>query len=169
MGRLLQHQGRAGCAKYKNFILPPVFTKRLSDVFHDELERIAEDVGSSARALKLVTRDQNHVRFHLPVQTENPDAVVWSVVRKLSDKIGEQLTTHLPAIAKANPLHQGIIDRIDFNATTGIWLSYGVTRNTVCRNIFNWKQEEIGRLERKVKTFCDRQHVLEAQRVIDDI
>lgn len=107
MGRLLQHPGRVGCVKYKNFILPPVFTKRLGDVYHDELERITEEVGSSARALKLVTRDQNHVRFHLPVQTENPDAVVWSVVRKLSDKIGEQLTTHLPAIAKANPLHQG--------------------------------------------------------------
>ena len=43
---------------------------------------------------------------------------VWSIIRTLSDKIGEQLTTHLRAIADANPLLKGIIDRIDFNATT---------------------------------------------------
>src|SRR5207247_9294422 len=36
----------------------------------------------------------------------------------LSNKIGEQLTTHLRAIADANPLLKGIIDRVDFNATT---------------------------------------------------
>jgi type I restriction enzyme M protein len=40
------------------------------------------------------------------------------VIRTLSDKIGEQLTTHLRAIADANPLLKGIIDRVDFNATT---------------------------------------------------
>jgi type I restriction enzyme M protein len=43
---------------------------------------------------------------------------VWSVIRTLSDKIGEQLMTHLRAIADANPLLKGIIDRVDFNATT---------------------------------------------------
>jgi type I restriction enzyme M protein len=43
---------------------------------------------------------------------------VWSVIRTLSDKIGEHLTTHLRAIADANPLLKGIIDRVDFNATT---------------------------------------------------
>ena len=40
------------------------------------------------------------------------------MIRTLSDKIGEQLTTHLQDIAKANPLLNGIIDRVDFNATT---------------------------------------------------
>jgi type I restriction enzyme M protein len=40
------------------------------------------------------------------------------MIRTLSDKIGEQLTTHLRAIADANPLLKGIIDRVDFNATT---------------------------------------------------
>jgi len=40
------------------------------------------------------------------------------VIRTLSDIIGEQLTTHLRAIADANPLLKGIIDRVDFNATT---------------------------------------------------
>ena len=56
--------------------------------------------------------------FFLPLEPKNPDDAVWSVIRTLSDKIGEQLTTYLRAIADANPLLKGIIDRIDFNATT---------------------------------------------------
>jgi type I restriction enzyme M protein len=111
-------RGAQDAPKYKDFILPLVFIKRLCDVYDDELNRIAEKVGSRAKAFKLVSRDQNLVRFYLPLQPENPDEPVWSVIRKLSDRIGEQLTTHLRAIAKANPLLQGIIDRIDFNATT---------------------------------------------------
>jgi type I restriction enzyme M protein len=40
------------------------------------------------------------------------------VIRKISDKIGEGVTSHMRAIAKENPPLQGIIDRVDFNATT---------------------------------------------------
>ena len=47
-----------------------------------------------------------------------------------------------------------------FTATEAIGFSYGVTWNTVRRNIFNWKSEEIGKLETKVKSFCDIDHVL---------
>jgi len=49
---------------------------------------------------------------------EDPEAPVWSIIRKLADRIGEQLTTNLREIAKENPLLNGIIDRVDFNATT---------------------------------------------------
>jgi type I restriction enzyme R subunit len=48
-----------------------------------------------------------------------------------------------------------------FTATESIGFSYGVTWNTIRRNIFNWKSEEIGNLETKVKSFCDRQHILD--------
>jgi len=58
------------------------------------------------------------VRFYLPLQPENPNDPVWSVIRTLADRIGEQLTTHLRAIADENALLKGIIDRVDFNATT---------------------------------------------------
>ena len=58
------------------------------------------------------------VRFFLPLQPTDPNEPVWSVVRKLADKIGEQLTSDLRAIADENPLLKGIIDRVDFNATT---------------------------------------------------
>jgi type I restriction enzyme M protein len=111
-------RGAKDAAKFKEFILPLIFTKRLCDVFDDELNRIAEEVGSRAKAFKLVKHDKKLVRFYLPLEPKNPDDAVWSVIRTLSDKIGEQLTTHLRAIADANPLLKGIIDRVDFNATT---------------------------------------------------
>jgi type I restriction enzyme M protein len=111
-------RGAKDAAKFKEFILPLIFAKRLCDVFDDEVNRIAKEVGSRAKAFKLVKHDKKLVRFYLPLEPKNPDDTVWSVIRTLSDKIGEQLTTHLRAIADANPLLKGIIDRIDFNATT---------------------------------------------------
>lgn len=47
-----------------------------------------------------------------------------------------------------------------FTATDAIGFSYGVTWNTVRRNIFEWKDEEIGKLEAKVKSFCAIPQVL---------
>jgi len=111
-------RGAQDAPKYKDFILPLVFTKRLCDVFDDEVNRIAENVGSRGKAFKLVVKDNKLVRFYLPMEPDDPEEPVWSVIRTLSDRIGEQITTHLREIAKANPLLEGIIDRIDFNATT---------------------------------------------------
>lgn len=111
-------RGAKDAPKYKDYILPLIFTKRLCDVFDDELDRIAAEVGSREKAFRLVKADKKLVRFYLPLEPADPEQPVWSVVRTLSDKIGEQLTTHLREVAKANPLLQGIIDRVDFNATT---------------------------------------------------
>ncbi len=111
-------RGAKDAPKFKDFILPLIFTKRLCDVFDDELNRIAKEVGSRAKAFKLVKHDKKLVRFYLPLQPANLDDAVWSVIRTLADKIGEQLTTHLRAIADDNALLKGIIDRVDFNATT---------------------------------------------------
>jgi type I restriction enzyme, R subunit len=47
-----------------------------------------------------------------------------------------------------------------FTATEAIGFSYGVTWNVVRRNIFNWKSEQIGKLEEKVKTFFNIPHIL---------
>jgi type I restriction enzyme M protein len=120
-------RGAKDAPKYKEYILPLIFTKRLCDVFDDEVNRIAEEVGSREKAFKLIESDWRKataskskpiVRFYLPLKPENTIDSVWTVIRKLSDKIGEQLTTHLRAIAKENPRLSGIIDRVDFNATT---------------------------------------------------
>ncbi len=41
-----------------------------------------------------------------------------------------------------------------FTVTDAIGFSYGATWNMVRRNIFNWKSEQAGQLEDKVKSFC---------------
>src|SRR5213079_3618182 len=105
-------RGAKDAPKYKDFILPLIFAKRLCDVFDDELDRIAKEVGSRAKAFKLVKHDKKLVRFFLPLEPKNPDDHVWSVIRTLSDKIDEQLTTLLRSIADTNPLLKGIIDRV---------------------------------------------------------
>jgi type I restriction enzyme M protein len=122
-------RGAKDAPKFKDYILPLVFTKRLCDVFDDEINRIAKEVGSRAKAFKLVKADKKLVRFYLPLVPKNPDDSVWSVIRtgsdatrpaddKYQEKLGQEVTTYMRAIADANPLLKGIVDRIDFNATT---------------------------------------------------
>jgi type I restriction enzyme R subunit len=53
-----------------------------------------------------------------------------------------------------------LVPQMIFTATEAIGFSYGVTWNLIRRNIFNWKHEQKGNLEAKVKSFCDRGHVL---------
>ncbi len=112
-------RGAADAAKFKDYILPLIFIKRLCDVFDDEIDRIAEKVKSRTKALQLVERDKSIVRFYIPIKPKDPEKErTWDVVRKLSDKIGQQLTDILRHVAKENKDLQGIIDRVDFNATT---------------------------------------------------
>ena len=47
-----------------------------------------------------------------------------------------------------------------FTVTDAIGFSYGVTWNTVRRNIFNWKGEQAGQLAARVKSFCAIPRVL---------
>ena len=58
-------RGAKDAPKYKEYILPLIFAKRLCDVFDDELNRIAKEVGSRAKAFKLVKHDKKLVRFFL--------------------------------------------------------------------------------------------------------
>jgi len=41
-----------------------------------------------------------------------------------------------------------------FTATDAIGFSYGVSWNTVRRNLFNWKHQQVGQLEAKISSFC---------------
>lgn len=91
-------RGAKDAPKYKDYILPLIFTKRLCDVFDDELNRIAKEVGSRAKAFKLVKQDKKLVRFYLPLEPKTPDEPVWSVIRtgndtkrKPTDKYQEKL------------------------------------------------------------------------------
>jgi len=104
-------RGAVDAPKFKDYILPLIFVKRLSDVFDDEIERLSSKFGDKATALELVEEDHSLVRFYIP-----PEAS-WSEIRKSAANIGQRLTELIRLIAKANPSLQGVIDIVDFNAT----------------------------------------------------
>ena len=54
-------RGAKDAPKYKDYILPLIFAKRLCDVFDDELNRIATEVGSRDKAFQLVAADWRRV------------------------------------------------------------------------------------------------------------
>ena len=47
------------------------------------------------------------------------------------------------------------IPQMAFTATDALGFDYGATWNTVRRNLFHWKHEQVGQLEAKVKSFFD--------------
>lgn len=104
-------RGAVDAPKFKDYILPLVFVKRLSDVFEDEIKRLSEEFGDGKTALEIVSKDHGLVRFFIPKQA------AWQQIRKQTTKIGEKLTDAIRAIAKENPKLQGVIDIVDFNAT----------------------------------------------------
>ncbi len=119
-------RGEKDAPKFKDYILPLVFVKRLSDVFEDEVERLVETYGDQDTALSIIEADPSLVRFYLPREAR------WAVVsgRELFDwpadqkpkSLGEQLTTTMRTIVKANVGDRskdlsGVIDTVDFNET----------------------------------------------------
>jgi type I restriction enzyme M protein len=104
-------RGAIDAPKFKDYILPLIFVKRLSDVFDDEIDRLGEKFGNRATALELVEEDHSLVRFYIP-----PEAS-WAEIRKLTSNLGQGLTDVMRAVSKANPTLQGVIDIVDFNAT----------------------------------------------------
>ena len=59
-------RGAKDAPKYKDYILPLIFTKRLCDVFDDELNRIAKEVGSRKKAFQLARADHKSSAFTSP-------------------------------------------------------------------------------------------------------
>ena len=104
-------RGAVDAPKFKDYILPLIFVKRLSDVFDDETERLTSKFGDKGTALELVEQDHSLVRFYIPPQAS------WSEIRKLTTNVGQRLTEIIRQIAKANASLQGVIDIVDFNAT----------------------------------------------------
>lgn len=116
-------RGEKDAPKFKDYILPLLFVKRLSDVFDDEVSRVAEELGDRTEAMKVIKMDKSLVRFYLPPETR------WPVISGKEDfkwpkgkaphTLGEQLTLAMRAIVKENPGHglDGVIDLVDYNST----------------------------------------------------
>jgi len=107
-------RGPVDAPKFKDYILPLVFLKRLSDVFDDEVRRVAADLGLPlAEMLAMVENDHGLVRFYIPPRAR------WPYLRDLpAEGLGQQLTDAVQAVARENPRLSGVIDITDFNATT---------------------------------------------------
>jgi type I restriction enzyme M protein len=106
-------RGPIDAPKFKDYILPLSFLKRLSDVFDDELRHLAEEFCSKEAALKLVAQDHKLVRFFIP-----PSAHWSEIAERPASGLGEYLTDAVRAVARDNPRLSGVIDVTDFNATT---------------------------------------------------
>ena len=114
-------RGEKDAPKFKDYILPLLFMKRLSDVFEDEVARLVEKFGDESTALEVLEADHALVRFYLPAEAR------WGVVsrrvpfdwpeERKPRTTGELLTNATRAIAKANPTLQGVINMVDFNAS----------------------------------------------------
>lgn len=118
-------RGEKDAAKFKDYLLPLLFLKRLSDVFDDEIARLAEDYGDRATALEITEADHSLLRFYLPPEARwailsGREAYDWP----LDDKgrstaprdIGEHLTRAVRAVVKHNPDLSGVLDVVDFAA-----------------------------------------------------
>ncbi len=104
-------RGPVDAPRFKDYILPLVFLKRLSDVFDDELEQLAEEYGSRETAARQVEWDHKLVRFYIPPEAR------WDSIRPVTTGLGQYLTDAMRAVARENPKLQGVIDTVDFNAT----------------------------------------------------
>jgi len=104
-------RGPIDAPKYKDYIIPLIFYKRLCDVYEDEIKRLTEEFGGEEIAKKLVSEDRKLIRFYIP------EDCLWRNIRKITTGIGEKLTSALRKIAKENQKLRGVIDIVDFNAT----------------------------------------------------
>ena len=113
-------RGASDAPKFKDFILPLIFYKRLSDVFDDEFAKQIEEFGDEESARAIVEADHEDaltsgrnpiVRFYIPQEYH------WKTLRNhpADGRLGEFVTDAMREVARLNPLLQGVLDVKDFN------------------------------------------------------
>lgn len=119
-----QIRGPLDAPKFKDYILPLIFLKRLSDVFDDEIRQLADEFGDEKTAARIAEEDHKLTRFYIPdlARWGTIAGKGWNEVRKrrgLQEAgLGEHLTDAVRAVARENPRLAGVIDVTDFNSTT---------------------------------------------------
>ena len=113
-------RGTTDAPKFKDFILPLIFYKRLSDVFDDEFAQQVEQFGDEATARAIIEADHEDalkterspiVRFYIPQKYS------WQELRNhpADEHLGEFVTEAMREVARLNPQLAGVIDVEDFN------------------------------------------------------
>ena len=116
-------RGERDAAKFKDYLLPLLFLKRLSDVFDDEMARLEDEYGDADVAREIAEADHGLLRFYLPPEAR------WAVVsgrephewprdgtgRSTAPRdVGERLTKAVRAVVRDHPSLSGVIDVVDF-------------------------------------------------------
>ena len=113
-------RGEKDAPKFKDYLLPLLFLKRLSDVFDDEIARLTEEYRDRDLALEVAEGDHSVVRFYVPREAR------WAAVSgrepfawpegKAPKSLGEHLTLATRAVVRHNPDLAGVLDVVDFAA-----------------------------------------------------
>jgi len=110
-------RGPVDAPKFKDYILPLVFLKRLSDVFDDEIEYLSAEYSSRDLVLHLLEQERQSGQVHL-VRFYLPENARWHAIRRHGvSGLGQLLTDAVRDTARENPSLQGVINMVDFNAT----------------------------------------------------
>lgn len=113
-------RGSTDAPKFKDFILPLVFFKRLSDIFDDEFAAHVKEYGDEATAREIIEADLAHalktgsspiIRFYIPKEYS------WKKIRNhgADGRLGEFVTGAMREVARLNPDLQGVLDIKDYN------------------------------------------------------
>jgi len=113
-------RGATDAPKFKDFILPLIFFKRLSDVFDDEFAGQVKEFGDEEIAREVIKADHEDalksgrrpvVRFFVPHQYR------WEAIRNhpANGELGQFVTDAMREVARLNPDLQGVLDIKDYN------------------------------------------------------
>ena len=113
-------RGATDAPKFKDFILPLIFYKRLSDVFDDEFTKQIEEFGDEDVAREIIDADHQDalktgrppiVRFYIPQEYR------WEALRNhpADSHLGEFVTEAMRKVVSQNPRLSGVLDVQDFN------------------------------------------------------
>lgn len=113
-------RGAQDAPKFKDFILPLVFFKRLSDVFEDEFAGQVAEFGDEEIAREVIKADHEDalrnnrkpiVRFFIPHEYR------WDAVRHhaADGTLGQFVTDAMREVARLNPDLLGVLDIKDYN------------------------------------------------------
>lgn len=113
-------RGATDAPKFKDFILPLIFFKRLSDVFDDEFAGQVKEFGDEEIAREVIKADHEDalktgrrpiVRFFVPYRYR------WDAIRNhpANGELGQFATEAMREVARLNPDLQGVLDIKDYN------------------------------------------------------
>ncbi|HMA37777.1 MAG TPA: class I SAM-dependent DNA methyltransferase, partial [Chloroflexia bacterium] len=113
-------RGATDAPKFKDFILPLIFYKRLSDVAEDEFSGRVAEFGGEDLAQQIIDADYTDaIRYgRKPIGRFNvPRAYRWEQIRNhpADGHLGEFVTEAMREVARLNADLQGVLDVKDYN------------------------------------------------------